>query len=117
MQQTTASSLSLPMPQLTENGPSNHDPIRALTPPSLDAEEGDDFDIFQFFADGPSTRDSLATSASGDTQAKSVVTIAESSVQPPTSPRVLRRNSSRVEERIGDGEQTERWFSKVESML
>jgi hypothetical protein len=105
------------MPQLTENEAGDHDPIRALTTPSENAEEGDDFDIFQFFADGPSTRDSLATTSSISTPAKSVVTISESSIKPSTSPRVMRRNLTRIEESSSGGEQTERWFSKVESML
>jgi hypothetical protein len=105
------------MPQLTENEAGDHDPIRALTTPSENAEEGDDFDIFQFFADGPSTRDSLATTSSISTPAKSVVTISESSIKPSTSPRVMRRNLTRIEENASGGEQTERWFSKVESML
>ena len=104
------------MPHLVQTGPAIHDPIRALATPSENVEEGDDFNIFQFFADGPSTRESSTITAS-ETPAKSVVTIAESTIKTPTSARVIRRSLPRVEESITDGEQTERWFSKVESML
>jgi hypothetical protein len=115
-QSASTSTLDEPMPHLAEDQP-DHDPIRALTTPGENAEEGDDFDIFQFFADGPSTRDSLASTASDETPAKPVVTIVESSIKSTTSPRVTRRNVTRVGETAGEGGQTERWFSKVESML
>jgi len=104
------------MPHLEQDEP-DHDPIRALTTPSENVEEGDNFDIFQFFADGPSTRDSLASTGSDEAPAKPVVTIVESSIKTTTSPRSTRRNLPRVRETAGGGEQTERWFSKVESML
>jgi len=115
-QSASTSTFDEPMPHLAEEEP-DHDPIRALTTPSENVEEGDNFDIFQFFADGPSTRESLASTASDETPAKPVVTIVESSIETTISPRPTRRQLTRVEERVGGGEQTERWFSKVESML
>lgn len=84
------------MPHLAEDEP-DHDPIRALATPSEDVEEGDNFDIFQFFAEGPSTRESLASTASEETPAKPVVTIVESSIKTTTSPRPTRRHLTRVE--------------------
>jgi hypothetical protein len=114
-QSAPTSTLDLPTPHLAQDEP-DHDPIRALATPSENVEEGDNFDIFQFFADGPSTRDSLASTASDETPAKPVVTIVESSIKTTTSPRVTRRNLTRARE-TGEGGQTERWFSKVESML
>jgi hypothetical protein len=115
-QSASTSTLDLPTPHPAQDEP-DHDPIRALTTPSENAAEGDNFDIFQFFADGPSTRESLASTASDETPAKPVVTIVESSIKTSTSPRMMRRNVTRVGETAGEGGQTERWFSKVESML
>ena len=103
------------MPHLNRDE-ADHDPIRALTTPSESADPGDSFNIFQFFADGPSTKDSSASTANDDTPVKTAVTIAESSIKTTTSPRVMRRTLTRVEE-AEEGGQTERWFSKVESML
>jgi len=107
--QSTAT-LDPQMPHLSQQ----QDPVRALVTPSDNVEEGDDFNIFQFFADGPSARNSLTTTVSEDIRSKSVVTIAEGSIKASTSPRVVKRKLPKVEE---EGEQTERWFSKVESML
>lgn len=115
-QASSTSTLGLTVPDLTQTEDNNQDPVRALATPSDNAEEGDDFNIFQFFADGPSTQDSLPTTASG-TPAKSVITIAESSSRVSMSPRLSLRQLPRVEQSITEGEQTERWFTKVESML
>jgi hypothetical protein len=102
----------------TSNEQDTRDPVLALATPS-DDPEADDCDIFQFFA-GPSSssisaRSSMAT-AVGDGDSLAKVKIAEGSIKACTSPRVRRKTLPKVDEDI-DGEQHEKWFSTVESML
>jgi hypothetical protein len=106
-QSISDSTFDLQSPHLDRDG-RPEDPVLALASPSSGAD--DDLDIFQFFARGPG-RDSIATTSSdGAGSSKAVVMIAQNSVKPCTSPRVVRRNLPKVDEE-------DIWFSKVECLL